>query len=143
MSCVLLMATSAPSIAQDSPCKRFIHGRFEEGTRTKQEILSGKRAGVRVLRRGRSQVETNFSTGTKVRYTIRWTDPCTFVLTDARVKRGIPERAWSPQDSITVTITQVLEHGYAYRRLSNFDQNERSGAMRMIVPQGFGIGFSP
>ena len=70
--CAMVFMVTGIVLAQAPPCRTFIHGTFEEGTRTKQEIISGNKEGIRILRRGNSHVETNRATRHKVRYTVRY-----------------------------------------------------------------------
>ncbi len=60
--CAMVFMLTGIVLAQAPPCRTFIHGTFEEGTRTKQEIISGNKEGIRILRRGNSHVETNRAT---------------------------------------------------------------------------------
>jgi hypothetical protein len=138
---LLLLAVPRNGMAQRTPCTTFIHGTFEEGTHTKQEVLSGKPAGVRIVRHGRGHVETDRATRVKVRYTVRWTEDCTFLLFDRKDKQGMPGRAWAASDTITVRIVDTWPEGFAYERTQNWDGTKDTGEMKMIVPKGGGISF--
>ena len=128
-------------LAQAPPCRTFIHGTFEEGTHTKQEVLSGNKEGVRILRRGKSHVETNRATHRKVRYTVRWIGDCVFELTEPRVKNVGTVKVGPPSDTITITITDTWKYGYAYTRSFSDSDRTETGAMKMVIPKGAGISF--
>ncbi len=137
----LVIMASGSVRSQGPPCTTFIHGTFEEGTHTKQEVLSGNKEGVRILRRGKSHVETNRATRRKVRYTAVWISDCVLQLTDPRVKKEGNVKLDPPADTVTITITDTWKYGYSYTRsYSGLDRLE-TGAMKMIIPQGAGISF--
>jgi len=137
---MVFMATGSV-LAQGPPCTTFIHGTFEEGTHTKQEVLSGNKEGVRILRRGKSHVETNRATHRKVRYSVHWIDDCIFELYDPRVKNEGTLNVGTPSDTIITTITDTWKYGYAYTRSFSGSDRTETGAMKMVIPKGAGISF--
>jgi hypothetical protein len=125
--------------AQSPPCTTYIHGTFQEGGDDKQSVISGKPSGIRTLRRGHTQKEHHKATGLKMVYQVNWVDDCTFQLTKRKVKAGRPERPWAEGDTITIHITDTWFEGYRYEATSNFSEERNTGAIKMIVPQGYGI----
>ena len=113
-----------------------VHGVFEEGTRTRQAEISGKRSGVRITRRGSFQKEKDHDAGTTVKYKVNWVDGCTFQLTDRKTRSGTPTHSWNSSDTITVRITAVRQEGYDYMRVNNFSPEEYVGTMERTVPAG-------
>ncbi|HQV51752.1 MAG: hypothetical protein IPI00_10480 [Flavobacteriales bacterium] len=139
--CAMVFMVTGIVLAQAPPCRTFIHGTFEEGTRTKQEIISGNKEGIRILRRGNSHVETNRATRHKVRYTVRWISDCVLELTNPRVKKEGSVKVDPPADTITITITDTWNYGYAYTRSFSGSDRSETGAMKMVIPHGAGISF--
>lgn len=138
---LITLALAGLAIGQGVPCSTFVHGTFEEGTHTRQEVLSGKPEGIRIVRRGGHHTEVDRATRVKVRYAVAWPDECSFKLHDRSVRRGKPVRVWAPTDTITVRITDTLLEGFAYRCTFSWTDSVATGSMKMIVPQGMGIGF--
>lgn len=72
----LVLALFAGACSQPIPpedCKRFMTGTFVfEGT-------SG--AGFKIVRTADKQTETNLSTGETSKWSVSWTDDCTYVIT--------------------------------------------------------------
>lgn len=136
LRCLILLAFAwrIAAHAQDGPCRMVVHGVFEEGARTKQAEISGKRSGVRIVRRGGFQKEKDHDAGTTVKYKVTWVDPCTFQLTDRRTRHGSPAHPWADGDTITVHITEVREDGYDYERTSSFGPEQAIGTMKRTVP---------
>ncbi|MDX2283335.1 MAG: hypothetical protein NW241_04200 [Bacteroidia bacterium] len=101
----LLLGFAASSSAQPgSPCTPFREGRFYYREFRPDAVV--------IERSAAEQYEYDRSTGHVTRYQVRWTDSCTYELTqvwsnDARINAGNGAL-------IRVHITEVLDNGYLY-----------------------------
>ena len=73
-----------------------------------------------ILRTDSSQEEYTPSLGLRVRFRVRWPDPCTYQLFDKEIVEGTPARMPSSSDTLTVHITAVDPSSFTYDARANY-----------------------
>ena len=73
-----------------------------------------------IVRTDSTQEEYTPSVRLRVRFRIRWPDPCTYQLFQKEILEGTPARVPSTSDTLTVHITAVDPSGFAYEARANY-----------------------